>query len=153
MVLILIYIPRLVNVVKELPFIAHTEFLGYQTYSILPVLWIKNPLWSSITISYGCSKERKAICNICSKLLSVENLFEFIWNLKSSFEIWKFYFNLEKYYPVWKLGLFKNRFKMVLTFHCPYKLFKWSQNVCKFSAFSLEFQKFSLITRTFFLSQ
>ena len=29
-----------------------------------------------------------------------------------------------------------------LTFHCLNRLFKWSQIFCKFSAFSLEFQKF-----------
>ena len=29
-------------------------------------------------------------------------------------------------------------------------MFQWSQNVCKFSAFSLEFQKFFWITRTIF---
>ena len=42
--------------------------------------------------------------------------------------------------------------KIVLTFHCSNKLFKWSQNVCKFSTFSLEFQNFFSITRIFFLT-
>ena len=37
----------------------------------------------------------------------------------------------------------------ILTFYCLNKLFKWSQKFCKFSAFSLEFQKFFLITREF----
>ena len=38
------------------------------------------------------------------KLLGIclENLFEFIWNVKSSFDIWKFDLNLKKCYPVWK---------------------------------------------------
>ena len=36
--------------------------------------------------------------------------------------------------------------KIVLTFHCLNKLFKWSQKFWKFSAFSLEFQKFFSIT-------
>ena len=40
--------------------------------------------------------------------------------------------------------------KIVLTFHCLNKLFKWSQTICKFSAFSLEFQNFFSITRIFF---
>ena len=40
--------------------------------------------------------------------------------------------------------------KIVLTFHRLNKLFWWSQRFCKFSAFSLEFQKFFLITRTIF---
>ena len=40
--------------------------------------------------------------------------------------------------------------KIVLTFHCLNKLFLWSQKFCKFSAFSLEFQKFFSITRTIF---
>ena len=31
-------------------------------------------------------------------------------------------------------------------------MFKWSQNVCKFSAFSLKFLKFFSITKTFFLT-
>jgi hypothetical protein len=39
---------------------------------------------------------------LCRKLLSLENPFEFIWNLKSSFEIWKFDLNLLKFYPVRK---------------------------------------------------
>ena len=39
---------------------------------------------------------------LCWKLLSVENPFEFIWNPKSSFEIWKFNLNLKFFYPVWK---------------------------------------------------
>ena len=39
---------------------------------------------------------------------------------------------------------------MVLTFHCLNKLSQWSQNFCKFSAFSLKFQKFFSITRTIF---
>ena len=33
------------------------------------------------------------------------------------------------------------------------KLFQWSQNFCKFSAFSLEFQKFSSITRTILVTK
>ena len=36
------------------------------------------------------------------KLLSLENPFEFNWNLKWGFEIWKFNLNLKKTYPVWK---------------------------------------------------
>ena len=32
---------------------------------------------------------------LCPKLLSLENPFEFIWNHKSSFEIWKLIFNLK----------------------------------------------------------
>ena len=40
--------------------------------------------------------------------------------------------------------------EIVLTFYCFNKLSKWSQNFWKFSAFSLEFQKFFLITRTIF---
>ena len=40
--------------------------------------------------------------------------------------------------------------EIVLTFHSLNKLFLWSQKVCKFSAFSLEFQKFFSITRTIF---
>ena len=40
--------------------------------------------------------------------------------------------------------------KIVLTFHCLNKLFLWSQNFCKFSSFSLKFQKFFSTTRTFF---
>ena len=40
--------------------------------------------------------------------------------------------------------------KIVPTFHCLYKLFQWSQKNCKFSSFSLEFQKFFSITRTIF---
>ena len=36
------------------------------------------------------------------KLLFLENLFEFIWNIKSSFEIWKFNLNLKKFHAVWK---------------------------------------------------
>ena len=39
---------------------------------------------------------------------------------------------------------------IVLTFHCLNELFKWSQKFCKFSAFSLEFQRFFSITRIFF---
>ena len=39
---------------------------------------------------------------------------------------------------------------IVLTFHCLNKLFYWSQKFCKFSAFSLDFQKFFSITRTIF---
>ena len=40
---------------------------------------------------------------------------------------------------------------MFLTFHCLNKLFMWSQKFCKFLAFSLDFQKFFLITRTILL--
>ena len=40
--------------------------------------------------------------NLCPKLLSLENPFEFIWNLKSSFGIGKFSSNLKKFYPVSK---------------------------------------------------
>ena len=40
--------------------------------------------------------------------------------------------------------------EIVLTFHCLNRLFMWSQKVCKFSAFSLEFQKIFSITRTIF---
>ena len=40
--------------------------------------------------------------------------------------------------------------KNVLTFHCLNKLVKWTQNFCKVSAFSLEFQKFFSITWTIF---
>ena len=40
--------------------------------------------------------------------------------------------------------------KFFLTFHCLNKLFWRSQKCCKFSTFSLEFQKFFSITRTFF---
>jgi len=40
--------------------------------------------------------------------------------------------------------------KNFLNFHCSNKLLWWSQNVCKFLAFSLEFQKFFLITKTIF---
>ena len=43
--------------------------------------------------------------------------------------------------------------EIVLTFHCLNKLFRRSQNFCKFSAFSLEFQKFFSITRTIFFSK
>ena len=39
------------------------------------------------------------------KLLFLENLFEFIWNLKSSFEIWKLNINLKKFYCLWKFIL------------------------------------------------
>ena len=39
-----------------------------------------------------------------------------------------------------------------MTFHCSNKLFKWSQKVCEFSAFSLKFQKFFLITSTIFFT-
>jgi hypothetical protein len=39
---------------------------------------------------------------LCPKLLSLENPFEFIWNLNSSFEIWKLNLNLKKCYPLWK---------------------------------------------------
>ena len=39
---------------------------------------------------------------------------------------------------------------MVLTFHCLNKMFQWSQKFWKFSAFSLEFQKFFSIARTIF---
>ena len=35
---------------------------------------------------------------LCPKLLSLEKPFEFIWNLKSSFEIWKFNSNLTKFF-------------------------------------------------------
>ena len=51
----------------------------------------------------------------CPKLLSLENPFEFIWNLKSSFGIWKFNFNLKKYYPVWKIGLPKVSLPRLMT--------------------------------------
>ena len=37
----------------------------------------------------------------CPKLLFLENPFEFIWNLKLSFEIWKFNLNVKKFYPIW----------------------------------------------------
>ena len=40
--------------------------------------------------------------------------------------------------------------KIVLFFHCLNKLFKWSQNFCKFLTFKLEFQKFFSITRTIY---
>ena len=39
---------------------------------------------------------------LCWKLLSLENPFEFIWNLKSKFELWKLNSNLKIFYPVWK---------------------------------------------------
>ena len=42
--------------------------------------------------------------------------------------------------------------KIVLTFHCLNKLFKSSPKFCKFLAFSLEFPKFFLNTRTIFLT-
>ena len=38
----------------------------------------------------------------CWKLLYLENPFEFIWNLKSSFEIWKLNLNLKKFHLLWK---------------------------------------------------
>ena len=40
--------------------------------------------------------------------------------------------------------------KIVLTCDCLNKLFQWTQKVCKFSAFSFEFQKCFSITRTIF---
>ena len=40
--------------------------------------------------------------------------------------------------------------KIVLIFHCLNKVFKWSQNFCKFSIFSLEFQKLFSMTRTIY---
>ena len=40
--------------------------------------------------------------------------------------------------------------KIVLTFHCLNKLFQGFQKFCKFSAFSLEFQKFFLVNKTIF---
>ena len=40
--------------------------------------------------------------------------------------------------------------KIVTTFHCLNKLFQRSQKVCKFSAFTIEFQKFFSISITFF---
>ena len=40
--------------------------------------------------------------------------------------------------------------EIVLTFHCLNKLFKWSQKICKFSNFNLEFQKFFSTIRTIF---
>ena len=42
--------------------------------------------------------------------------------------------------------------KILLTFYCLNKLFLWSQKFCKFSAFSLEFQKFFSITKQCFLT-
>ena len=61
-------------------------------------------------------------------------LFQFIWCEKPSGTSWK-----RILLP-----------KIVLTFYCLDKLFLQSQKFCKVSAFSLEFQKFFLITRTFF---
>ena len=52
----------------------------------------------------------------------------------------------------WKKGMYSLS-KNVLTFHCLNKLFWWSQKFCKFSAFSLKFQKFFLIAKNNFFSQ
>jgi hypothetical protein len=41
---------------------------------------------------------------------------------------------------------------IVLNFYCLNKSFYWSQNFCKFSAFSLEFQNLFSITKTIFLT-
>ena len=43
--------------------------------------------------------------------------------------------------------------KIVLTFLCLNKLFKWSQKCCKFFAFSLKFKKFSWSLEQFFSQQ
>ena len=44
--------------------------------------------------------------DLCLKLLCFKNPFEFIWNLKTSFEIWKFDINLKK-----KISFLKIHFK------------------------------------------
>ena len=57
-------------------------------------------------------------------------------------------------YYIWEIS--RNKWKkhsvskIVLTVHYLNKLFKWSQKVCKFSVFILEFQKFFSVNRTFF---
>ena len=45
-------------------------------------------IYKSMNCFY-CPKKCASLSNLCPKLLYLENLFEFIWNLKSMFEIWK----------------------------------------------------------------
>ena len=74
------------------------------------------------------------------------------------------FLNPNIFFPIWIIIVVTNQIwetsriklksillpKIVLTSHCLNKLFEWSQKICKFSAFSLEFPKFFLITRIFF---
>ena len=64
---------------------------------------IPNHLFTRIYVEEAWKFKETSCENLCPKLLCLENPFEFIWNLKLSFEFWKSNLNLKILYPVWYL--------------------------------------------------
>ena len=97
--------------------------------------WVRNDIllpklfWP--TVRKNCSRDREKLLKV--KAEGREFAKTCSWRFLRSNKLEQLEFKLEKIIMLPEI---------VLTFHCLNKLFKWSQKFCKFSAFSLEFQKF-----------